>query len=234
MSNKNSKDKNRKDEDKIKQMPVDDALDHFSSDPKQGISENEAKKRLEKYGENKIEEEKKSPILKFLSYFWGPIPFMLEAAIILGAVVQRWEEFGVMLTMLLINVGVSFWHDRQAEDAIEPLKEKLALEWDPPYAKWSVGGRLNAYYQCLDRHVKTWRKRKGRSAIQPFSGKSTSLPPPRGLILCLSNPVRPVSLCPESMSPLLRTMAKKWKGGRPVADKKTVAGNADECLFCHL
>jgi len=34
------------------------------------------------------------------------------------------------------------------------------LEWDPPYARWFVGGKLNACYQCVDRHVKTWRKSK--------------------------------------------------------------------------
>ncbi len=34
------------------------------------------------------------------------------------------------------------------------------LDWDPPYARWFVGGWLNACYQCVDRHVKTWRKSK--------------------------------------------------------------------------
>ena len=34
------------------------------------------------------------------------------------------------------------------------------LDWDPPYARWFPGGRLNACYQCIDRHVKTWRKSK--------------------------------------------------------------------------
>ncbi len=34
------------------------------------------------------------------------------------------------------------------------------LDWDPPYARWFVGGKLNACYQCVDRHVKTWRKSK--------------------------------------------------------------------------
>ncbi len=34
------------------------------------------------------------------------------------------------------------------------------LEWDPPFARWFVGGELNACYQCLDRHVNTWRKSK--------------------------------------------------------------------------
>jgi acetyl-CoA synthetase len=34
------------------------------------------------------------------------------------------------------------------------------LEWDPPFAKWFEGGLLNASYECVDRHVKTWRKNK--------------------------------------------------------------------------
>jgi len=34
------------------------------------------------------------------------------------------------------------------------------LEWNPPYARWFVGGELNASYQCVDRHVKSWRRSK--------------------------------------------------------------------------
>ncbi len=34
------------------------------------------------------------------------------------------------------------------------------LEWKPPFARWFVGGQLNASYICVDRHVKTWRKSK--------------------------------------------------------------------------
>ncbi len=34
------------------------------------------------------------------------------------------------------------------------------LDWDPPYARWFVGGMLNASYQCVDRHVKSWRRSK--------------------------------------------------------------------------
>ena len=34
------------------------------------------------------------------------------------------------------------------------------LDWKPPYARWFVGGRLNASFQCVDRHVKTWRRSK--------------------------------------------------------------------------
>jgi acetyl-CoA synthetase len=34
------------------------------------------------------------------------------------------------------------------------------LEWEPPFARWFVGGRLNASHICVDRHVKTWRRSK--------------------------------------------------------------------------
>lgn len=34
------------------------------------------------------------------------------------------------------------------------------LEWNPPYAQWFVGGKLNACYNCVDRHAKTWRRNK--------------------------------------------------------------------------
>ena len=46
-----------------------------------GLTQAEAKKRLTQYGPNEIEEIKTNEILKFLSYFWGPIPWMIEAAV---------------------------------------------------------------------------------------------------------------------------------------------------------
>ncbi len=107
---------------------VQETLERLQSDPKKGLSQQEAIKRQEQYGPNAIEEEKQSPIIKFFSHFWGPIPWMLEVAVILSAIAQRWEDFAVIFIMLLINGGVSFWHENKAENAIEALKEKLALE----------------------------------------------------------------------------------------------------------
>ena len=49
-----------------------------------GLTQAEAAKRLTKYGPNEIKEEKQNPLLKFLGYFWGPIPWMIEAAVILS------------------------------------------------------------------------------------------------------------------------------------------------------
>jgi acetyl-CoA synthetase len=53
------------------------------------------------------------------------------------------------------------WWERQARERIEWMKPwKKGLEWKLPYAKWFVGGRLNASVNCLDRHVRGPRKTK--------------------------------------------------------------------------
>jgi H+-transporting ATPase len=93
----------------------------------EGLSSSEAKTRLAKYGYNELPEEKTNPLLKFLSYFWGPIPWMIEVAAILSAALRHWQDFCIILTLLLMNAGVGFWEEYQAGNAIAALKAKLAL-----------------------------------------------------------------------------------------------------------
>ncbi|MGA7321547.1 MAG: HAD-IC family P-type ATPase, partial [Candidatus Sulfotelmatobacter sp.] len=94
----------------------------------EGLSQAEAQARVEKCGFNELPEEKVNPLLKFLSYFWGPIPWMIEVAAILSAVVHHWEDFGIILALLLMNAGVGFWEEFQAGNAIAALKATLALQ----------------------------------------------------------------------------------------------------------
>ncbi|MGC2355399.1 MAG: plasma-membrane proton-efflux P-type ATPase [Candidatus Acidiferrum sp.] len=93
----------------------------------EGLTNSEVQARLAKYGYNELPEEKTNPFLKFLSYFWGPIPWMIEVAAILSAVVHHWEDFGIILALLLMNAGVGFWEEYQAGNAIAALKATLAL-----------------------------------------------------------------------------------------------------------
>ncbi len=88
----------------------------------------EAKERLQKYGPNEITEKKTSALVKFLGYFWGPIPWMIEVAAVLSAVLHRWDDFAIILALLLLNVTVGFWQENKADNAIELLKQKLALK----------------------------------------------------------------------------------------------------------
>jgi H+-transporting ATPase len=113
-----------------------------------GISGAEAAKRLVQYGPNEIEEKKDNPFLKFLTYLWGPIPWMIEAAVVLSALAQHWPDFGIILVLLLANAVVGFWEEHQAGNAIAALKAKLAVEarvrrdgkWVTPPARELVPG----------------------------------------------------------------------------------------------
>src|ERR1700722_9374055 len=115
-----------KTKDDLKSLPMSEVEKKLGSS-KDGLSQAEAQKRLTQYGSNEIEEKKTNPILKFLSYFWGPIPWMIEVAVILSAVVRHWPDFFIILLLLVSNAMVGFWEEHQAGNAIEALKAKLAI-----------------------------------------------------------------------------------------------------------
>jgi H+-transporting ATPase len=94
----------------------------------EGLSEEEAARRLAQYGPNRLEEKRVNPILKFLSYFWGPIPWMIEVAAVLSAVVRHWVDLGIIAVLLVFNAVVGFWQEHQAANAVEALKRQLALK----------------------------------------------------------------------------------------------------------
>jgi H+-transporting ATPase len=93
-----------------------------------GLTSADAKERLGTYGSNEIAEKKVNPLMKFLKYFWGPIPFMIEAAVALSAIIMHWEDFGIIFALLMLNAVVGFWQERKADNAIQLLKQKLALK----------------------------------------------------------------------------------------------------------
>ncbi len=105
-----------------------DALQSQLKTSGDGLSQSEAQARLAKYGPNELPTEKSNPILKFLLYFWGPIPWMIEVAAILSAVVHRWNDFWIIFALLLMNAGVGFWEEFQAGNAVAALKAKLAIQ----------------------------------------------------------------------------------------------------------
>jgi len=74
-----------------------------------GLTTEEAAARLEQYGPNAIEEKQANLLLKFLGYFWGPIPWMIEAAAVLSGIVQHWVDLTIILVMLVFNAVIGFW-----------------------------------------------------------------------------------------------------------------------------
>ncbi|MCZ7403499.1 MAG: plasma-membrane proton-efflux P-type ATPase [Candidatus Methanoperedens sp.] len=112
--------------DKAKNDSINDLMRALSSD-EGGILTQEAQKRQTQYGYNEISEKKINPIIKFLRYFWGPIPWMIEIAAILSAFIRHWEDFVIITTLLVVNAVVGFEQEHKAENAIELLKQKLAF-----------------------------------------------------------------------------------------------------------
>src|SRR3984885_13569815 len=133
--------------DNLQTLPLAEVEKELNSSP-DGLTQAEAQKRLTQYGPNEIAEKKTNEILKFLSYFWGPIPWMIEAAVILSAAAQHWPDFGIILLLLLANAMVGFWEEHQAGNAIAALKATLAIkarvkrdgQWVNPAARELVPG----------------------------------------------------------------------------------------------
>jgi H+-transporting ATPase len=133
--------------DDLKTLPLAEVQKQLGSSP-DGLTQAEAQKRLTQYGPNEIEERKTNLFLKFLGYFWGPIPWMIEGAVILSGVVQHWPDFCIILVLLVANSLVGFWEEREAGNAIEALKAKLAIKarvkrdgkWINPAARELVPG----------------------------------------------------------------------------------------------
>jgi len=128
-------------------LPLQEVEKRLGSSP-EGLSQAEAQKRLGQYGPNEIEARKENPYLKFLAYFWGPIPWMIEVAVILSGLLRHWPDFVIILILLIANAVVGFWEERQAGKAIAALKAELAIvarvkrdgKWITPPARELVPG----------------------------------------------------------------------------------------------
>jgi H+-transporting ATPase len=133
--------------DELQTLPLPEVEKKLGSSSK-GLSQAEAKKRLDQYGPNEIAEKKTNTLLKLLTYFWGPIPWMIEVAVILSGIVRHWPDFFIILVLLVANAMIGFWEERQAGNAIDALKARLAIKarvkrdgkWITPPARELVPG----------------------------------------------------------------------------------------------
>ena len=113
--------------DDLKSLPMADVEKRLGSSP-DGLTQAEATKRLAQYGPNEIVAKKTNQFLKLLSYFWGPIPWMIEVAVLLSGVLAHWPDFFIILVLLFANALVGFTEERSAGKAIDALKAQLAVK----------------------------------------------------------------------------------------------------------
>jgi magnesium-transporting ATPase (P-type) len=110
---------------KIYKLSSDEVYSELRSSP-DGLSTKEAKRRLEEYGPNQIDEIKKKPIIyKFFVNLYQLLALLLWAASVLAFLIGIPQLGFAIIAVILINAIFSFWQEYQAEKAIEALKKLL-------------------------------------------------------------------------------------------------------------
>lgn len=92
-----------------------------------GLTSKEAARRLAQVGANAIPEAKKNPWLDFLKRLWGPVPWMLEAAVILEILLGKYTEAAVIAALILFNALLSAAQEKRSSDALAMLRQRLQL-----------------------------------------------------------------------------------------------------------
>ena len=92
-----------------------------------GLTSNEALHRLEKTGPNSMPDTAVNPLRRALAKFWSPIPWMLEAAILLELVLGKYVEAGIITVLLIFNAVLGFFQEGRAQATLAAMKSRLAL-----------------------------------------------------------------------------------------------------------
>ena len=111
--------------DELDKTDLDTVFTRLESSAK-GLTSAEAKERIARFGRNELVEKQISDLQKFLAFFWGPIPWMIEAAALLSALIGHWPDFAIIMVLLIYNAVSGFWQERKAADALAALKAGMA------------------------------------------------------------------------------------------------------------
>ena len=92
-----------------------------------GLSSDDARTRLANSGPNEMPDTALAPWRRVLAKFWAPVPWMLEAAVILQVVLHEYTEAAVIAALLLFNAALGFFNEARAQATLVALKSRLAL-----------------------------------------------------------------------------------------------------------
>ena len=92
-----------------------------------GLTSSEARLRLEKFGPNAMPDTSSRPFRMALEKFWAPVPWMLEAAIVLELALGKHVEAAIIAALLIFNAALGLFQESRAQATLAALKSRLAL-----------------------------------------------------------------------------------------------------------
>ncbi|XXG81557.1 hypothetical protein AAC387_Pa09g2155 [Persea americana] len=116
----------------LERIPLEEVFEQLRTS-QAGLSSTDAEARLIIFGPNKLEEKPENKFLKFLSFMWNPLSWVMEAAAIMAIVLANgggqgpdWQDFVGIICLLLINSTISFIEENNAGNAAAALMARLA------------------------------------------------------------------------------------------------------------
>ncbi len=109
------------------QAPQDESPDSMKDGPPRGLTGDEARLRLQRTGPNSMPDTAMHPLRRALSKLWAPVPWMLEAAIVLELVLGNYAEAAIIAGLLLFNAALGIFQEGRAQTTLAALKSRLAL-----------------------------------------------------------------------------------------------------------
>ncbi|KJA25589.1 hypothetical protein HYPSUDRAFT_64762 [Hypholoma sublateritium FD-334 SS-4] len=116
----------------LETIVIDDVFKLLQCDDS-GLSQEEAVRRIELFGPNKLEVEEQNAFLQFLSFMWNPLSWVMEAAAAVAIILSNgqgtppdWPDFVGIVLLLFINSSIGFYEERNAGNAVKALMDSLA------------------------------------------------------------------------------------------------------------
>jgi magnesium-transporting ATPase (P-type) len=156
----------------FKKLSMADTFQLLHSDEK-GLSTASVQERISFFGRNEIPEKRKNPFIEFVGRYWGPMPWLLELAMLLSFALKHELEGCIIFGLMTLNAIIGFMHSRTSQKAVELLKQRLAIQAKVlRNGNWVIEDAASISVLCLDKTGTITQNKLEVTDVIPFSGWS--------------------------------------------------------------